>query len=89
MIQEKLELIKKGKATTTRTVDLGPNPLDPFSSNDRKISVTIKGDAKRDKFDEKTAKLKTKQKAHQDRADEISMQKRIADAKSLRWKFNK
>lgn len=79
----KARAYKKGKATTTRTVDLGPNPLDPFSSNDRKISVTIKGDAKRDKFDEKTAKLKTKQKAHQDRADE-AMQKRIADAKSLR-----
>jgi len=74
---------KKGKATTTRTVDLGPNPLDPSSSNDRKISVTIKGDAKRDRFDEKTAKLKGKQKDYKDRADE-AMQKRIADAKSLR-----
>ncbi len=74
---------KKGKATTKRTVDLGPNPLDPSSSADRKISVTIKGDAKRTKFDEKTAKLKTRQKTYQDRAD-ADVQKRIEQARALR-----
>jgi hypothetical protein len=38
---------------------------------------------KRDEFDEKTANLKTKQEGYKNRADE-AMQKRIADAKSLR-----
>lgn len=74
---------KKGKATKTRTVDLGPNPLDPSSSSDRKISVTIKGDAKRDKFDKKTAKIKSRLTSAKEKAKK-AMEKRIQDAAALR-----
>ena len=74
---------KKGKATTKRTVDLGPNPLDPSSSADRKISVTIKGDAKRDKFDLKTNKIKSRLSASRIKAKQ-AMEKRIKDAAALR-----
>lgn len=58
---------KKGTATTY---------------NDDK-TVDVKGDAKRDEFDEKTEKLKTRQKTYQDRVD-ADMQKRIEQAQKLR-----
>lgn len=74
---------KKGKATKTRTVDLGPNPLDPSSSSDRKISVTIKGDAKRDKFDSKTNKIKGRLVEAKEKARQVREQK-IKDAAAMR-----
>jgi hypothetical protein len=82
---------KKGKATTKRTVDLGPNPLEgelpistyPYSSADRKISVTIKGDAKRDKFDSKTNKIKGRLAEAKEKARQVKEQK-IKDAAAMR-----
>jgi hypothetical protein len=60
---------KKGKATT-------------YKDDDDK-SIDVQGDAERDKFDKKTAKLKTRQKTYQDRAD-ADMQKRIEQSRALR-----